>query len=145
VLVLIAATALLGGWKEANAPLTRAAYVKQVNSIAKKVGPAMSGLASATNAQDAARQLQAAQATLRTTAGQLGRITPPANIKSAHARLVTSVNELANELTPVIAKVKAGNLQALLSALSLKGIIDARAAITQITKAGYKIQIPFLT
>ena len=145
VLTLTAATALLVGWTDSNTPLTRGGYVTQVNSIAKKVGPVMNGLVSSTSGADGAKRLQAAQAALRTTAGQLAHITPPRDIKSAHARLVKSVNELANELTPIIAKLKAGNLQALLSTLSLKGFADTRAAIAVITKAGYKIQIPFLT
>ncbi len=145
VVILSAATALLAGWTVSNTPLTRAGYVKQVNSIAKRVGPVMNGLASSTSGADAAKRLRAAQVALRTTAVQLARITPPRNIRSAHARLVKSVKELATELTPIIAKLRAGDVQALLAALSLKGIADARAAAAVITKAGYKIQIPFLT
>jgi hypothetical protein len=145
VLILTAATALMVGWTNSNTPLTRAGYVRQVNSIAKKVGPVLNGLASSTSGADAAKRLLAAQVALRTTAGQLARITPPRNIKNAHTQLVKSVNELATELTPIIAKLRAGDIQALLAALSLKGIADARAAAAVIMKAGYKIQIPFLT
>jgi hypothetical protein len=145
VLVLTAATGLMVGWTNSNTPLTRAGYVRQVNSIATKVGPVLNGLASSTSGADAAKRLLAAQVALRTTAGQLARITPPRNIKNAHAQLVKSVNELATELTPIIAKLRAGDIQALLAALSLKGIADARAAAAVIMKAGYKIQIPFLT
>ena len=127
-------------------PLKGAAYVDRVNAIASGLDTIASNLSSEVDSpESAASALTGAQSALRKAGRQLAAITPPPAIKGPHERLVKAVDELAAELTPVIAKVQTGQLDSLGQALSLKGVNDARAAIAEITKAGYKIQIPLLS
>ncbi len=142
---MIAAVVVLAGCGGGSKPLSSSEYVNQVNAVAKDLTTATGKLGSATNGPAAAAQLTVAQAALKRAGGQLGAITPPPAIKTPHRQLVKAVDELANELTPVIARLKTGDLSALAAALSLKGVGDAQRAIAAITKAGYKIQIPLVS
>jgi hypothetical protein len=139
--VLALSTAGCGGG--GSKPLSRADYLKQVNSIAEQPAPSESAIALAlTSPSAAATALTNAQAALKTTESKLSAITPPDAIKAQHDQLVKALGELANELPPVIAQLKASDLGALRKATSLKGVVDARAALAALTKAGYKITLP---
>jgi hypothetical protein len=127
-------------------PLKGAAYVQRVNAIANGLDTVASNLSSELQSSSSpTATLVTARAALRKTARELAAITPPPAIKGPHDRLVNAVNELAAELTPLIAKLNSGQFDNLSSALSLRGVTDARAAIAEIQKAGYKIQIPLLS
>ncbi|HWE81832.1 MAG TPA: hypothetical protein VG265_09290 [Gaiellaceae bacterium] len=117
-------------------------------------------LSTPTDASSAAAELTEVQTALRKAARELAAITPPPAIKEDHARLVKAVSELAAGVTPVVAKLKAGDTPSGGSQGdgsqgddsqgeddplgSLVGAAQARAAIAAITKAGYKIQIQLL-
>jgi hypothetical protein len=127
-------------------PLKGAAYVQRVDAIASGLDTAASNLSSDVESSSSpAAALVTARTALRRAARELAAITPPPAIKGPHQRLVEAVYELAAEITPLIAKASSGDLDSIGSALTLKGVNDARAAIAQITKAGYKIQIPLLS
>jgi hypothetical protein len=145
LLALVVLLAGCGGGGPAK-PLKGAAYVQRVDAIANGLDSLASSLSSQLEGGSSPTAgLIAARTALRKAATELAAITPPPAIKTQHERLVAAVNELAGELTPVIAKVRNGQFDSLGSALSLKGVNDARAAIAAITKAGYAIQIPLLS
>jgi len=142
-LVLTASAALLagcGGSRARPAP----AYVKEVDAVASGLGSLTNTLYTPTDAASAAAELATVQAAFRKAAAQLAAITPPRAVAAYHVRLIEALDELANGVSPLIAKLKAGDLVAIDPASLLKGSSDARAAIAAITKAGYKIQIPLL-
>ena len=73
---------------------------------------------------------------------KIDAITPPKDVKDQHKQLSSAVGEFADELSPVIAKLKAGKetlTAGFTSVEALKGIKDIQSAAAAITKAGYKI------
>ena len=120
-------------------PLSKADYVKQMTAIGKSLSTSIGTLGSVTTPSKAATALAKVQTDLRAAVKRLDAITPPADVKTAHQQLATAVSEFADELGPVITKLKAGNLSALSSVTSLKGLTDIQSAANAITKAGYKI------
>ncbi len=128
-----------GGGGGGAKPLSKADYVKQMTAIGKSLSTSIGKLGSATTAATAATALTKVQSDLRAAVNQLDAITPPDAAKTAHEQLATAVTEFADELDPVITKLKAGNLAALSSVTTLKGLTDIQAAANAITKAGYKI------
>jgi hypothetical protein len=84
--------------------------------------------------------LLTAQTELRTAANDLAKIKPPARVEAQHRRLIKAVREFADELTGVIAGVKAGNGAPVYAQIpQLKGLKDMQRASDAITKAGYSI------
>lgn len=150
-----------GGGKAQPTP----AYVRAVDAVASRLDSVTNHLSTPTDASSAAAELTEVQTALRKAARELAAITPPPAIKEDHARLVKAVSELAAGVTPVVAKLKAGDTPSGGSQGdgsqgddsqgedsqgeddplgSLVGAAQARAAIAAITKAGYKIQIQLL-
>jgi hypothetical protein len=141
VLAIGAAVALLGvgcGGSGSKA-LSKKDYVTQMTAIGKGLSTSLSTLGSATTAKTAATGLAQVQVDLRKAVKQIDAITPPDDVKTAHEQLAKAVGEFADELSPVITKLKKGNLQALTSVTTLKGVKDIQTAAAAITKAGYKI------
>ena len=143
VLTLGAAVALLGvgcggGGSKAKA-LSKTDYVTQMTAIGKGLSTSLNTLGSATTAKTAAAGLAKVQIDLRDAVKKIDAITPPDNVKTAHEQLSKAVSEFADELDPVIVKLKGGNVSALTSITTLKGLKDIQAAAAAITKAGYKI------
>ena len=120
-------------------PLSKADYVAQMTAIGKSLSTSLNTMGSATDAKTAATSLVKVQTDLRAAVKKLDAITPPSDVKTAHEQLSKAVGEFADELGPVITKLKAGNLKALSSVTTLKGITDIQTAANAITKAGYKI------
>src|SRR5262249_62047353 len=116
----------------------------EVDAVAPGLDSVTNELYTPTDASSAAAELATVEAALRKAAGRLGAISPPPAIRADHARLVKAMTELADGVEPVIAKLKAGDLEAAVSAFSLKGARDARTAIAAINRAGYKIDFPLL-
>jgi hypothetical protein len=141
VLALGAAAALLGtgcGGGGSKA-LSKTDYVTQMTAIGKGLSTSLNTLGTATTAKTAATGLTQVQVDLRAAVKKIDAITPPADVKAAHEQLSKAVSEFADELDPIIAKLKGGNVQALTSIATLKGLKDIQAAAAAITKAGYKI------
>jgi cob(I)alamin adenosyltransferase len=134
-----------GGGGGGSKPVKGAAYVERVDAISNQLDKAASSLSSALSASASpAAELATARSALRRTANELAAITPPPEIKASHERLVAAVNQLADDVTPLIKELETGNLDNLDTG-SLKGESEARAAIAEIVKAGYKIQVPLLS
>jgi hypothetical protein len=122
-----------------STPLSKAGYTNQLTAIGKNVSSSIGSVAALNSASSAYLALGKAQVALQVAAKKLSSIKPPANVATAHAKLTAAVGELAAELSPVRAKLKAGNLQALASVLSLKGMKDLLAANAALARAGYHI------
>ncbi|HUY70779.1 MAG TPA: hypothetical protein VMV08_00935 [Gaiellaceae bacterium] len=137
-LPLLVAALLLGGCGGGSkAPLSSASYLTQMMAIEHELSGLISTTAAASTPKAAAAALVTVQSDLRSAVTQLQAISPPAKAKAAHAELITAAGELANELAPVIAKLKGGNLAALATVTSLKGFADLLKASAAFTKAGF--------
>lgn len=146
VLLLLLAGCGGGGSSSSSKPLKGAAYVNRVNAIANGLDAAANNLSAGIDSPTSVvTALVGARAALRKAGRQLGAITPPPAIKGPHERLVRAVDELADDLTSMIANMKTGRPGAIDQGPSLNGEHEARSAIAAITKAGYKIQIPLLS
>jgi hypothetical protein len=147
LLTLVGAVALLAGCGGGGGgsggggakPLAKADYVRQMAAIGKGLSTSLNALSSATTAKTAATELAQAQVALRAAVKKLDAIVPPSDITVQHGKLAAAVGEFADELDPVIAKLKKGNMSALAGVTSLKGLTGIRTASSAITKAGYKI------
>ena len=82
-----------------------------------------------------------AQVALRAAVVTLTKIRPPAGVRGAHALLIEGVEEYANELDAVIAKLEAGGapVTILQEILHLKGVQDMQQASVEIAEHGYSI------
>jgi len=123
----------------ATAPLAKAAYVTRMKAIGTSLSTSLNSLGAATTAAKAATALAAVQADLRTAASRIEAITPPAAIKAQHAQLAKAVGDFADELDPVITKLKGGSMAALSTVPTLKGLQEIQTASTAIANKGYKI------
>ena len=123
----------------AATPLAKPAYVAKMKAIGQSLSTSLNSLTSATTAAKAATALTSVQVDLRAAADKLEAITPPDAVKVQHAKLVKAVRDFADELGPVIAKLKGGDLTALSNLQTLKGLQEIQTASTAISTAGYKI------
>jgi hypothetical protein len=119
-------------------------YVRQVDAVAGGLDSVTNDLYTPSDTSSAASELLTVQAALRKAAKGLAAITPPPAVKAEHDRLVQAVSELASGVTPLIARLKTGNLEGADAALSLKAAAQARRAIRAIRAAGYDIDVPLL-
>ena len=102
-LVLVAAGCGGGGGSDQSAkPLTKAQYQAKLQQLSNEVGAELrqSVGASTTLKQSDVPKLQQS---LRSLAGKLDAVTPPANVADLHTRLVAAVRDFADEL-PSLAK-----------------------------------------
>ena len=125
--------------KAAAPPLAKAAYVSRMKAIGRSLSTSLNSLGSATTAAKAATALTAVQTDLRKAADRIESITPPVPIKTQHAQLAKAVRDFADELDPVIAKLKTGAMTALQTVPNLKGLQEIQTASTAIASKGYKI------
>jgi len=125
--------------KATATPLAKAAYVTRMKAIGRSLSTSLSSLGSATTAAKAAVALTSVQTDLRKAADRIESITPPEPIKAQHAQLAKAVRDFADELDPVIAKLKAGTIAALQTVPTLRGLQEIQSASTAIASKGYKI------
>src|SRR3954447_23850500 len=104
----------------AAAPLAKAAYVARMKVIGQSLSTSLNTLGSATTAKKAATALAQVQKDLNTAADKLAAIAPPASVKTQHDSLTKAVRDFADELSPVITKLQAGNMSALSTVPTLK-------------------------
>jgi hypothetical protein len=123
----------------ASTPLPKAAYVNKMKAIGRSLSTSLNSLGAATTAAKAAVALTTVQTDLRKAADRIESITPPQTIKTQHAQLAKAVRDFADELDPVIAKLKAGTMTALQTVPTLKGLQEIQNASTAIATKGYKI------
>jgi hypothetical protein len=124
---------------ESSTPLAKGEYVKQMQSIGKNLSRSLNSLGSATTAAKAANALETVQSDLRGAADRIESLAAPDRIKAQHAQLVKAVRDFADELDPVITKLKGGNMSALSSVPTLKGLQEIQTASTAIANKGFKI------
>jgi hypothetical protein len=124
---------------QTSAPLAKAAYVGKMRVIGKSLSASLNSLGAATTAATAATALESVQTDLRRAADRIESLTPPDAIKAQHAQLAKAVRDFADELGPVITKLKGGNMTALSAVPSLKGLQEIQTASTAIANKGYKI------
>jgi hypothetical protein len=121
-------------------PLSKAAYDRQMTAIGRSLGTAFAPVGAATTAQEAQAALSTVEGELTSLENKARRITPPTPLAADQALLVTAFGEIRSELNPLITKLKSGELQAVNSIASLKGIKDLATAVHAISKAGYNIE-----
>jgi hypothetical protein len=142
MLVVVGALAMLAGGCGGHSkgpPLTKARYVQQVAKIRRGIVVSLGGLGSLSGAPAAATALANVQDDMQAAEKQLKDINPPASIATEHDKLTTGVGDFADELDPVIDKLKQGNLGALSQIPNLKGFTEIQAALEAISQAGYPI------
>jgi hypothetical protein len=118
------------------------AYVVRMRALGASLAAATS-LAGARNsasapAKDAANLVRVQRALRRTAAG-LEAITPPGPVRADHALLLKGVREYASELSGVIRRVRSGQVAALHSIPSLRGLHDMKRASDAFLQKGYQI------
>ena len=123
----------------ASEPLPKTEYVNKMKSIGQSLSTSLNSLGAATTAAKAAVALTSVQTDLRKAADRIESITPPEQVKTEHAQLAKAVRDFADELDPVIAKLKAGTMTALQTVPTLKGLQEIQTASTAIASKGYKI------
>jgi hypothetical protein len=79
------------------------------------------------------------QRALRSAADVLAAIGPPAAIRSDHALLLKGVREYAAELDEVISQLRGGQVTALKTITTLRGVRDMQRATYAILQKGYPI------
>jgi hypothetical protein len=146
VVALAAAVAAAGGavpisGPSSAKPLSKSSYVEQVTAIVGGVSETIGPLGSQTTPAGISAGLAQLRTRLRVADAKLGSMSPPAGIKAVHERLVRAVGELGDELGQVIVKVKSGDLLALASVVSLKGVTDLEVANAALARAGYHIPL----
>jgi len=155
VLVLAGACALLagcGGGKKTAATTTtgatttttthamsKSAYVAAMKQIGQSLDATLNGLSAAATPAKAATALVDVQRGLRGAGDRLASITPPPSVRVLHARLVKGLRDFADELGPIIAKLRKGQASALAAVPSLKGLREVQSASTAISKKGFAI------
>jgi hypothetical protein len=131
---------LVGGCGgKSQPPLSKTEYVKQMKVIGQMLSTSINSISGARTPKAAATALTKVQDDLKTAAGEMKKINPPADVKDAHEKLTQAVSDFADQLGPVIDKLNSGNLSALATVTTLKAFRDLQAAAGAITKAGYKI------
>jgi hypothetical protein len=131
---------LVGGCGgKSQPPLSKADYVKQMTVIGRQLSTSINSVSSVRSPKAAATALTKVQDDLKNAADEMGKITPPTDVKDAHEKLTKAVSDFADQLNPIIDKLNNGNLQALAGVTTLQAFKDLQAAANKITKAGYKI------
>jgi ABC-type glycerol-3-phosphate transport system substrate-binding protein len=120
------------------APLTKAVYARRMKAIGTDLTNSINGVNPST-AAEAATSLVKVQADLRAAQRELAAMTPPADVVIAHRNLTAAVGEFADELDPVIAKLRAGKLAALQTVGQLAALQKIGTATAAIAAAGYNI------
>ncbi len=143
MLVLVAVVGLLaggcGGSSSGSQPLSKPEYVKQMATIGQSLSGSINSLGTPASAPAAVTGLTKVQSDLRDAQKKLQTITPPDDVKTQHESLTKAVGDFADELDPIIAKLKKGDMTALASITTLKAIGEIQTAADAIVKAGYKI------
>ena len=95
------------GSKSRRAPLTKAEYVKQMKAIGTELEHLAEHARAADDPEDGRRGAGGgAVRPPRRPRSKLEAITPPENVQTQHAKLVEAVDEFADELDPVIKKLR---------------------------------------
>ena len=119
-------------------PATKLVYSRRMIAIGTGLTNSINSVNPST-AADAATSLVKLQADLRAAQKELAALTPPADVAVPHQNLTAAVGEFADELDPVIVKLKAGKLAALQTVGQMAALKKIGTATAAISAAGYKI------
>ena len=119
-------------------PVTKLVYARRMVAIGTGLTNSINSVNPST-AAEAATSLVKLQGDLRDAQKQLAALTPPADVAIPHRNLTAAVGEFADELAPVIVKLKAGKLAALQTVGQMPALQKIGTATAAITAAGYKI------
>src|SRR5262245_8960489 len=89
--------------------------------------------------QQAGANIARVQARMRKALAKLRAMNPPPAIRGQHERLIAAVREYARDLDEIIARLRAGDRNALAEIPRLPGIRHMAEATEAITRAGYDI------
>ena len=113
----------------------------QVAKVRQSIVVSLGKLGSLSGAPAAAGALARVQGRMREAGKQLEAINPPAPIATQHEKLTAGVGDFADELDPVIAKLKQGELGALSQVPNLQGFSgDPVGTARRSSQAGYPIE-----
>jgi hypothetical protein len=146
--VVIAATGLLaagcggggGGGETTSAPLTKAQYQAKLQQLSNEVGAQVrQSIGASTKLRES--DIPKLQDSLRSFAGRIAALNPPAAVADLHTRLVAAVRSLADDLPDLTAAVnQAKDPSAAIAALFGAKSIQALISLQQAYKAkGYDI------
>jgi hypothetical protein len=125
-----------------GAPMPKAQYVQRMQAIGRSLSTSLNTVGATATAAKTATKLASVQQDLRDAADKLKRITPPRPIKAEHAQLERAVRDFAEELSPVITKLRTGKLAAARTVptlQALQGLREIQQASAAIAGKGYKI------
>jgi hypothetical protein len=120
-------------------PLSKTAYEAAMHVVAKSFTKAYQEIGGSATAYMAQLGLRLMQSDLRQAAKELEAITPPAQVAPAHRRLVKAVSLFADELNPIIKRLKAGKISALAEVTKVSAYKEIAADSEAITNKGYDI------
>jgi hypothetical protein len=131
-------------------PDSHAEYQQQIAPVARDVTGVLNGFrklaassvvfpAKPTAAIDARADVERMRSTLRAAAASLDDVTPPPAVAGDHAELTRATRKLADELGPVIAKLKLGSLVSVAKLQTLPGAAQVHRALTAIAAKGYRL------
>ena len=143
LIVLCAMVALAAsgcGGSSGPHPLSKKDYIAQLNVLSGQVRSFLDGLRTpAPSARVAAARLSSLRDRLEAGAAKLDKIVPPKEIEKQHRALVTGVRDLVDELDPLIARIRRGNLPLIATVTSLPGVSKIQAAVVALAQKGYLI------
>jgi hypothetical protein len=125
-----------------STPMPKAQYVQRMQAIGRSLSTSLNTVGTTTTAAKTATTLAGVQQDLRDAADKLKRITPPRPIKAEHAQLERAVRDFAEELSPVIRRLRTGKLavaRTVPTLQSLQGLREIQQASAAIAGKGYKI------
>jgi hypothetical protein len=104
--VLLAGCGGTGGPKASGPALTKQQYESKLEQIVKDVGAKVGGTQSDIS-KLTGPDLSKATAAFNALADELAKVNPPAAIRDLHARLVSTLRDLAKAFPDIVRKVKA--------------------------------------
>ena len=122
-----------------SGPLGKSAYDAKMATLGKVLGTSLATLPQAANAKQGVTAIKKAQVDIRRLGKELQAINPPPAVKAEHAKLVKAVYELADQLSPILAKLQKGNFKAMGQLANLSSFDDITKAVDKIESAGYAI------
>jgi hypothetical protein len=138
----------------AQAPAASAAagnsYATQLTASAREVTASLAGLGAVTGmsiqypvkpdtARRASTKLAGVEAKLRQVAKTLAAMHPPAAVRADHTRLTKGVTALADQVAPVLARLRNGYLVAAAKLPNLPAAATVGDALAALRKHGYRV------
>ncbi|CAN5130105.1 hypothetical protein BH18ACT12_BH18ACT12_11590 [soil metagenome] len=141
---LLALAVGLAGCGSSPREVTKAQYKKELERIGKVASDAGSELGRAIDIATFNGNVDKFQDTLRDAGGDLDGLKPPQNVRDVNERLADSFRDFADELEPVKEARRKSIFKArdaLGKVARSDGVKNARAAIRELKRKGYDVQV----